>query len=92
MIVRAQKKPAVVDVVKYDGNNFDEVRDFVGEVFYSAKPDGSIEIYEYILGQWQVVPVGAFIIKGTKVEFYACSHDVFLSSYDIIERAADAAS
>jgi hypothetical protein len=91
--VKAQKKPLTIEAVQYDGQNFDEVREFVGAEFYSAEPDGSIEIYEYIMGLWQVVPVHSYVIRGTKGEFYACSETVFEENYNVVEeeRAADAA-
>jgi len=92
MIVKARKKPVVISAVQYTGENFIELQEFVEAVFCNAKPDGTVEVYEYILGQWQVVPVGSFVIKGTKGEFYACSPEVFENIYDIIdESAADAA-
>ena len=61
------KKPEKVEVLKYDGTNYDEVIKFAGEEFQRIKG---------------CFVKGDYIIKGVKGEFYPCKPDVFEATYD----------
>lgn len=80
-----QKKPVVIQAVKFTGLNEEELRLFCGdalgaivnnEAHIRTLEDGSLSQVEHM------ATVGDYIIKGIKGEFYACKPDIFEVSYE----------
>ena len=85
-----QKKPVVIQAVKFTGLNEEELRLFCGdalgaivnnEAHIRTLEDGSLSQVEHM------ATVGDYIIKGIKGEFYACKPDIFEVSYETTWRS-----
>lgn len=94
MATKYQKNPIVNEVVRWDGLNLQEVKDFVGdnlkyEIYDSAwqvgkgAPQVDMEI-KTLEGDMKVTK-GDYIIKGIKGEFYPCKPDIFDATYSKYE-------
>ena len=81
MIKKYVKKAIVVEAVLWNGDNFEEVKEFCGE-FCDLKDDvlliGTLEDKGE---QKHQASVGDYIIKGIKGEFYPCKPDIFEATY-----------
>lgn len=85
--MKARKKPVVIEFVKYDGKNVDDVRAFAGEC---VNMNGN-DLYIQTLEGNMLANAGDYIIKGVNGEFYPCKPDIFEKTYDVItdERSAE---
>jgi hypothetical protein len=80
MILRWRKKPVVIQAVRWDGHNVDEVITFVGT---SGRMLDTVNCFAIITKEGTMVAeLGDFIIKGVKGEFYPCKPDIFEASYE----------
>ena len=92
-VLRATKRPVTVEVVRFDGSNFDAVAVFTGRGSFGLvypedrEDDPSIvaEVWDRLHGTWVGVHAGDWIIKGVQGEFYPCVHDVFEATYEVEE-------
>lgn len=91
MIQKAQKKPVIVEVCRWTGNNPDEIMTFCGEAAHDIyqinlanMPVEYSLIIKTLEGNMRAEP-GDYIIKGVHGEFYPCKEDIFHETYDIIE-------
>ena len=91
MIQKFKKKPVVIEALKWDGKNFDEVSNFTHnfhghKVAYEDAEELSIETgfyhIETLEGLMKASP-GDWIIKGVNGEFYPCKPDIFEKTYDV---------
>lgn len=73
-----RKKPVVIESVKWNGNNLDEILEFVGEPAYVVGGELFIKTLE---GDHRA-NVGDFVIKGVAGEFYPCKPHVFHKTYE----------
>ena len=78
MSEKYRKKPVVVDVVQFDGDNYQECKDFIGDNFDNTMNCPNIKTLEGVM----TVSIGDFIIKGVKGEFYPCKPDIFEQTYE----------
>lgn len=81
-----RKKPVVIEAVRFTGDNFDEVAEFVmvrnGDQEVSGQGFGDPHIVIYTLeGEMRADP-GDWIIRGVKGEFYPCKPDIFEATYE----------
>ena len=72
-----RKKPILVETVRYDGLNFDEVKEFAPSV---SEASGGIPI-PTLEGDMRASP-GDWIVKGVKGEFWAVKPEVFRLTYE----------
>jgi hypothetical protein len=72
------KKPIPVEAIQWDGNNEDEVVNFIGE---PAEIRGG-SLYIKTLEGDMLAPIGSYIIKGVNGEFYPCREDIFKKTYE----------
>lgn len=87
MTVFARKKPVVIECMKFDGFNFDEVKKFCGDVA-ETRPNivrGCEELFIKTLEGNHHVSEGDIIIKGVNGEFYPCKPDIFEKTYEIVK-------
>jgi len=80
-VAKFRKKPVVIDAVRYVGDNFNEVRWFVGNgVPLHQVGDSKLGI-QTLEGVAYASP-GDWIIRGVKGEFYPCKPDIFEATYE----------
>lgn len=90
MTMKARKKPVEVEIVRWDGMNLLEVKDFVGEKLQYDIHDLAWKVPKYSMqidtleGAMQVSK-GDYIIKGINSEFYPCKPDIFHKTYEILD-------
>lgn len=81
-MIKATKKKVTIEAVQYDGNNADEIKDFIGADNLVWNSD---RILVKTLEGNMKANAGDYIIKGVKGEFYPCREDIFLETYTIDE-------
>jgi hypothetical protein len=82
--VKYKKKPVVIEAMKWNGKNIDELTVFSkGQVFLE---DDELVIKTLEDGKTgkakHVASIGDFIIKGVQGEFYFCKPDIFEQTYE----------
>lgn len=91
--MKFRKKPVVIDAIQWSGGNTDCLSAFCGEHDWTRAdmremafddPE-QIIVYNKEERQWLQAPVGHWIIRGIKGEYYPCSPDVFERTYDPAE-------
>ncbi|MCP3683907.1 MAG: hypothetical protein GY861_14585 [bacterium] len=80
--MKYRKKPIVIDAVQWNGNNVDEVCDFMEGVDVEFKTSNPMMVVIPTLEGDMLASVGDFIIKGVKGEFYPCKPDIFEQTYE----------
>lgn len=89
-IIKARKKPIVVEAIQLKESNLISVFDFFGESKnYPECKIGGInpETGKFMIKTLEgdmVANIGDWIIKGVNDEFYPCKPDIFKKIYDII--------
>lgn len=84
MIRRYRKRPVEVDALLFDGENLDEVRDWLGDAYLGVATMSSgpkrirIVTYEGVI----TASRGDWIIKGVEGEFYPCKPGIFAETYE----------
>ena len=83
-----QKKPVVIQAIRWLGHNWNEVCDFipvpekaVGDET-SCDPTGRMSVIIHTLEGDVRAEIGDWIIKGVKGEFYPCKDDIFRMTYE----------
>lgn len=79
-----RKKPVVIEAVKLTNENFEEVREWIGEDNLNdgtSKDEGYIGIIT-LEGDHSARVGEDWIIKGIKGEFYPCKDDIFEATYE----------
>ena len=91
--MKYQKKPVVIEAVQFNGKNWIDVCEFVGEGNYKL-PDRTLEEYrEGLFNYIYIVTlegdmkanIGDYIIRGVKGEYYPCKPDIFEQTYEEAE-------
>ena len=80
------KKPVTIQAIQYNGQNLDEIKEFVGnKLMYNDAVGYFISTLE---GE-MLLSVNDYVIRGLKGEFYPCREDIFEMSYDLSENVTD---
>ena len=90
MIKKYKKKPVIIEAIQWNGENFDECMNFMGETYgdketYECIKEKSAkyrEIYIETLEGIMTASDGDYIIRGVNGEFYPCKPDIFMKSYE----------
>lgn len=82
MIIKAQKKPIIVEAIEYTGDNKREIIDFTNGLALTNTCYDHLTI-PTLEGDHKC-SVGDYVIKGVKGEFYPCKPDIFLKTYDVL--------
>lgn len=89
---RYRSKPVEVEALQWTGDNEDELRAFVGDLFEAVAPedrgddpDQTAAVLDTRHGAWRCVYVGQWIVKGVKGEVYPVADDVFAETYEPVE-------
>jgi len=77
-----RKKPVVIEAVRWTGENYSEVFEFVNTHVQMTGSMGSLFIHT-LEGKMEASP-GDWIIKGVKGEFYPCKPDIFEATYETV--------
>lgn len=87
MIKQYRKRPIVIRAVKWTGDNFDEIREFVkSQPLTLYKNDfGFIRLLIETLEGDMYAEVGDYVICGVHGEYYPCKPDIFTETYEEIE-------
>ena len=92
-MAKYRKKPVVIDAILWTGGDYECLNNFCGMEWARADavdeigPDDkeNVVVYNKEEKQWLNAPVGHWIIRGLKGEYYPCSPDVFEQSYELME-------
>jgi hypothetical protein len=96
MARRYRKKPIAIEAVQWTGDNADELKEFVGMREDTGEPgfvlpgesaEGSHEAQVWAREEhaWCSVPMGHWVMRGVKGEFYACAPLIFAATYDPVD-------
>lgn len=81
-----RKKPVVIEAVRVEHGNYDEICEFVGEMLDAGwhKQIGvTLDTVEIpTLEGVMTARAGDYIIKGMQGEFYPCKPDIFEQTYE----------
>ena len=86
MIKIYQKKPVLIEAIQYTGDNFDEIKEFVGDSYYENVDEHHLTLNIGIktLEGDMAISLFDYVIKGVNGEFYPCKSDIFKKTYDEI--------
>lgn len=86
MIKIYQKKPVRIEAIQYTGDNFDEIKEFVGDSYYENVDERHLTLNIGIktLEGDMTISLFDYVIKGVNGEFYPCKPDIFKKTYDEI--------
>ena len=76
-----RKKPVVIEAVRWDGRNVDEVNDFLGDGQDDELQEGQRILLE-VHGGEAFADVDDWIVKDAFGEIYPCRPDIFAATYD----------
>jgi hypothetical protein len=79
--MKYRKKPVVIEAVQWNGENYDEMRAFVGH----AADIGLDYVWITTLEGTMQASKGDYVIKGVQGEFYPCKPDIFEATYERVE-------
>lgn len=83
--MKYRKKPVVIDAVKYDGNNLENIVTVFPEFKFTVEAGESKGLGIYTLEGKMICSIGDYLIKGIQGEFYPCKPDIFEASYDEVK-------
>ena len=81
--MKYRKKPVVIEAIKWDGKNINEIMNFMHRknAIYEEH-DG---LFIHTLEGIHKALVGDMIIKGIHGEFYPCKPDIFELTYEVVK-------
>lgn len=80
--LKYRKKPVEIEAIIWNGNNRDEVRDFIKAT--NIEIVDVFVVIETLEGNMKALP-GDYIIKGTQGEYYPCKPDIFKEVYERVD-------
>lgn len=95
MIMKAKKKPVVIEFIQFNGNsNKMEIENWMGrdlrcEIFSDSAYEAGIGAPYFSIfiptleGEMRADP-NDYIIKGVNGEFYPCKPDIFEKTYEVV--------
>jgi len=91
--MKYRKKPVVIEAVKWNGINLQEIIDFVGKylqyticdtAYQVGKGKPHVDMAIHTLEGDHICSEGDYIIKGIHGEFYPCKPDIFEETYELV--------
>ena len=85
--MKYRKKPVVIEAMKWDGHNSEEICNWCKDAYHPVLDTArkSSDLYIDTLEGQHLAAVGDMIIKGVKGEFYPCKPGIFAATYDKVE-------
>jgi hypothetical protein len=92
MTIKLRAKLVEIEAVLWDGTleSVEEIECFAGasNVYFERNHPldvGKLELWNYLEDQWIKCPIGHYVLKGLKNEFYPCEPEALNMKYDIID-------
>jgi len=94
--MKYRKKPVVIEAIRWDGLNLEEIKEFVGKdlqydisdaAYQAGQGRPHVDMKIHTLEGDHVCSKGDFIIKGVHGEFYPCKPDIFEKTYEPVVEA-----
>lgn len=82
------KKPITIQAEQWTGDNYEVIREWAwtGNDTEAARlldtQEPTLMVWNAEEGQWIRCPMGHWVIRGIKGEFYPCSDEVFVRTYE----------
>ena len=86
-IVKAQKKPVVIEAIQWTGDNGDAIREFMKDNKPDIVADVDVKVLIHTMEGTMEASSGDWIIRGVKGEYYPCKPDIFEETYEIVGEA-----
>lgn len=92
-MAKYRKIPIIVEAIRWNGINLDEIKEFVGksliyeiidDAWRAGKSSSHVIMKIKTLEGYMNVSINDFIIKGVNGEFYPCKPDIFEKTYKIV--------
>ena len=85
-MAKYKKKPVVIEVIQYNGENWCEISKFIGTNFrFNVKNNGKFCNPRILTLEGEMnISVNDYIIKGVNGELYLCKPDIFEKTYDLV--------
>lgn len=83
-----RKKPVEIQAMQWTGENIEALLQFVADdsmYFGMDQYDNITDLFISTLEGDMKANVGDWIIRGLKGEYYPCSNEIFIMSYDKVE-------
>jgi hypothetical protein len=80
-----RKKPIVVEVIQWTGENYNEIRKFAKDTCIHRCNNKRELVRITTLEGLMEVKIGDYIIKGVNGEFYPCKENIFLKTYEEVK-------
>lgn len=85
MIKQYKKKSIVIEAMKWNGSNIDELFELCeGNCFFNKNRTNKLLFIKTLEGN-HLASVGDYIIKGVQGEFYPCKPDIFEQTYEEVQ-------
>ncbi|QQG33815.1 hypothetical protein ZPAH1_orf00053 [Aeromonas phage ZPAH1] len=93
-----RKKPVIIEAIKWTGENLSEVLEFTGKHPRFDEWFSSFDEYQNYVKKDQnkfkiftlegnvTASVGDWIIRGVHDEHYPCKPDIFMETYELVEK------
>lgn len=81
--MKFRKKPVIVDAIQWNGENINEIADFMK--WRNFEHDNRSGLIIKTLEGFHIATIGDFIIRGIAGEFYPCKPDIFNQTYELHE-------
>lgn len=82
-----RKKLIVVEAIRYDGSNYQEIAGFVGEKCWVSRRMNAPVLIQTREGRMSA-ELGDWVVKGADGEFYPVKEYIFLKTYEPVEEGA----
>lgn len=100
MIQKFRKKSAIIEAIRYTGNNGLEIEKWSNNMVLQSpvieqsedNPTGAYVQIKTIdtKDSWAIAIVGDWVVKGIKGEFYPCKNDIFMELHErVIEESTE---
>ena len=92
--MKYRKKPVVIEAIQWNGDNLNEIKEFVGESLDYSIIDTAWKVGKgapHVLMKIHTLEgdhectKGDYIIKGVQGEFYPCKPDIFEQTYEVAD-------
>jgi len=84
LVAKFKKKPVVIEAIQWTGDNLSEIMTFMNIPVSPLESFSNQIVIDTLEGEMKA-PVGWWIIKGVKGEFYPCDPEIFKMSYEQVE-------
>lgn len=95
MVQKFRKKPAVIEAIRYTGNNGMEIEKWSNRMIIQSpvlEPSKENPTGEYVQiktidtnSSWATAIVGDWVLKGIRDEFYPCKDNIFMELHELAE-------